>query len=228
VNQLASSKSIRRAQAIHIVIAAVGFAPVTALAASIFGDAELQTTVAVLVLPCITALAELMWLKPSYRTIAISGFIFGLVAVTVYDLFRLPFILSGLWPDFIPRIGTWLINDGNPHPLVGYLYRYIGDGGGMGMGFVALYPFLKRLTANSVMCGLVYGIGIWCGLIATVLIAPHGQEYLFRITPLSLTLSLSGHLVYGGTLGILIGSARVRTLMRVQTELQPETLEAPG
>lgn len=205
-----------------------GFAPVTALAAALFGDAELQTTVAVLVLPCVTALAELMWLKPRYRTIAISGFIFGLVAVAMYDLFRLPFILTGVWSDFIPRIGTWLINDGNPHPVVGYLYRYIGDGGGLGMGFVALYPFLKRLTGNSVIGGLVYGIGIWCGLIATLLIAPHGQEDLFRITPLSLTLSLSGHLVYGGTLGILIGSARARTLMRIQTEWQPATLKAPG
>jgi hypothetical protein len=187
----------------------------------------LQTTVAVLVLPCVTALAELMWLKPGYRTIAISGFIFGLVAVTLYDLFRLPFILAGLWPDFIPHIGTWLINDGNPHPVVGYLYRYIGDGGGLGMGFVALYPFLKQLTGNSVIGGLVYGVGIWCGLIATLLVAPHGQEYLFRITPLSLTLSLSGHLVYGGVLGILIGSVRARALMRIQTEWRPAIEPVP-
>lgn len=220
-NHLVSVKRLRRAQAIRIVIAAVGFAPVTALAAAVFGDAELQTTVLVLVLPCVTALAELVWLKPHYRTIALSGFIFGLVAVTTYDLFRLPFILTGLWPDFIPRIGTWLINDGHAHPVVGYLYRYIGDGGGMGMGFVALYPFLRRLSDNSVLCGLIYGIGIWCGLIATVVIAPHGQDYLFRITPLSLTLSLSGHLVYGGTLGILIGNARARAVTRVQTEWQP-------
>ena len=209
---------------IHLVIAAVGFAPVTALAAALCGDAELQTTVAVLVLPCVAALAELMWLKPNYRTIALSGFIFGLIAVTLYDLFRLPFILSGVWPDFIPRIGTWLINDGNPHPIVGYLYRYIGDGGGLGMGFVALYPFLKRVSKNSVIVGLVYGVAIWCGLIATLLIAPNGQTDLFRITPLSLTLSLSGHLVYGGVLGILIGNARVRALARVETDLRPEAL----
>lgn len=203
------------------MVAAVGFAPVTALAASVFGDAELQTTVFVLVLPCVAALAELVWLKPHYRTIALSGFIFGLIAVTVYDLFRLPFILAGIWPDFIPRIGTWLINDGHAHPVVGYLYRYIGDGGGMGMGFVALYPFLRRLSGNSVLCGIIYGVAIWSGLIATVVLSPHGQEYLFPITPVTLILSLSGHLVYGGVLGILIGDARVRTLARVRTEWQP-------
>ena len=216
---------MQRSQTIRLVIAAVGFAPVTALAASVVGDAELYTTAAVLVLPCLAALAELMWLKPSYRTIVLSGFIFGLVAVTIYDLFRLPFILTGIWPDFIPKIGMWLINDGKPHPIVGYLYRYIGDGGGMGMAFVALYPFLRRLSANSFVCGIVYGIGIWAGLIATVLIAHHGQEYLFRITALSLTLSLAGHLIYGGVLGLLIGNERARHLLRVETEWQPAALE---
>lgn len=179
-----------------------------------------------LVLPCLSALAELLWLKPTTRSIALSGFVFGLVAVTIYDLFRLPFIVVGLWPDFIPKIGMWLINDGRPHPIVGYLYRYIGDGGGLGMGFVALYPLLKRLFANSVLAGLVYGVGIWSGLIATLLIAPHGQEEMFRITPLSLTLSLAGHLVYGGVLGLLIGSARARAAFRVDPVLRPAVAEA--
>ena len=212
--EAAPDRGISRGRAIRFLIAAVGFAPVTALAAAIFlGDESLPTTVLVLVLPGATALAELLWLKPHYRTIAFSGFVFGLIAVTLYDLFRLPFILAGLWQDFIPRIGMWLIPGGHPHPIVGYIYRYVGDGGGMGMGYVALYPLLRRLFRQNVVSGVAYGVFIWCGLIATLILAPRGQEMLFRLTPLSVTLSLCGHLVYGATLGLLIGSDRASALV---------------
>jgi hypothetical protein len=204
---------VRRDVAIRIVIAAVGFAPVTALAAAIFlGEESLATTVLALVLPAAAVLAELLWLKPNYRTIAISGFAFGLVAVTVYDLFRLPFMLAGVWPDFIPRIGFWLTGDASAPPVLGYLYRYIGDGGGMGMGFVAIYPILHRLVPKPFLAGVLYGVGIWCGLIATLIFAPRAHVMLFPLTPLTFTLSLSGHLVYGAVLGLLIGSQRARSL----------------
>jgi hypothetical protein len=208
-----SVRSVRRDIAIRLVIAAVGFAPVTALAAAIFlSDESLATTVLVLVLPGAAVLVELLWLKPNYRTIAVSGFAFGLVAVTVYDLFRLPFMLAGIWPDFIPRIGVWLTGDAHAPPLIGYLYRYIGDGGGMGMGFVAIYPLLHRLVAKPIFAGLLYGVGIWCGLIATLVLAPHAPVMLFPLTPLTFTLSLSGHIVYGAVLGVLMGSSRARSL----------------
>lgn len=215
-------RSVRRDIGIRFVIAAVGFAPVTALAAAIFlGEESLATTVLALVLPGAAVLAELLWLKPNYRTIAASGFVFGLIAVTVYDLFRLPFMLAGLWPDFIPRIGIWLTGDAHAHPVIGYLYRYIGDGGGMGMGFVAIYPILHRLVAKPILAGLVYGIGIWCGLIATLVFGPHAQTMLFALTPLSFTLSLCGHVVYGAVLGALMSSARARSLTRAGPPHQP-------
>lgn len=208
-------RSVHRDIAIRIVIAAVGFAPVTALAAAIFlGEESLATTVLALVLPGVAVLAELLWLKPNYRTIAVSGFVFGLIAVTVYDLFRLPFLLAGLWPDFIPRIGIWLTGDAHAPPIVGYLYRYIGDGGGMGMGFAAIYPILHRLVAKPMLAGIVYGVGIWGSLIATLDFAPRAHVMLFALTPLTFTLSLSGHLVYGAVLGALMGSERARSLTR--------------
>jgi len=153
-----------------------------------------------------------LWLKPQYRTIAISGFIFGLIAVTIYDAFRVPFILTGVWGDFIPKIGIWLVGDHKAHPLVGYLYRYIGDGGGMGIAYVAIYPLLIRIFAKPIASGLAYGVFIWCGLMATIALAPHGAEELFPLTPVNVTLSLTGHLIYGGVLGALMGNARARAL----------------
>jgi len=203
----ARRRSTRRDLAIRCVIAAIGFAPISALAAAIFfGEESFVTTVTVLVLPGVAVLAELVWLKPNYRSIAISGFVFGLIAVTVYDLFRLPFALAGLWHDFIPRLGYWLIGDHMAHPAIGYLYRYIGDGGGMGMAFVAIYPLLRKLGANTVLNGIIYGVAIWLCLIATLIVAPRGQVMLFKLTPLSFTLSLCGHLIYGAVLGLLMRS----------------------
>jgi hypothetical protein len=225
----ARHRSTRRDLAIRVVIAAVGFAPISALAVAIFfGEESFVTTVTVLVLPGVAVLAELMWLKPNYRSIALSGFVFGLMAVTVYDLFRFPFALAGLWPDFIPRLGYWLIGDHMAHPAIGYLYRYIGDGGGMGMAFVAIYPLLRRLNANPIVNGVAYGIAIWLCLIGTLIVAPHGQEMLFKLTPLSFTLSLCGHLVYGAVLGTLMRSARARALTHAGPPSAAETVSTAG
>jgi hypothetical protein len=179
-----------------------------------------------MVLPAAVALAELLWLKRAYRAIAVTGFVFGLIAVALYDLFRVPFIMAGIWGDFIPSIGTWLVPDGNPHPIIGYLYRYIGDGGGMGMGFVALYPLLRRMIGNPILCGIGYGIFIWGGLLATLFLAPRGQELLFHATPLILTLSGTGHVIYGAVLGALMkrASAPALTGMVRQEDLAVSTL----
>lgn len=49
---------------------------------------------------------------------------------------RAIFILTGAWGDFIPKIGMWLLNTHQPDWLIGYLWRYIGDGGFMALAFV--------------------------------------------------------------------------------------------
>lgn len=49
--------------------------------------------------------------------------------------------------------------------------------------------------------GVVYGIAIWLCLLATLILTPHGQGWLFPLTPLTALLSLAGHLIYGGVLG---------------------------
>lgn len=186
-----------------LAIAAAGFAPITALSVAVFGIAQLPLAALALIPPAIVVLVAVLVFSPQYREASLRGFVFGLVAVTAYDAFRLPFMVSGIWHDFIPRIGMWLLGDGRLHPIVGYAYRYIGDGGGMGLTFAVLYPLISPRRLGAVVAGVVYGVMIWACLMGTLLLAPHGQEMMFVLTPLSTTLSLGGHLIYGGVLGFL-------------------------
>ena len=115
---------------------------------------------------------------------------------------RVPFIIAGVWGDFIPKINMWLFNTSHPNWVVGYVWRYLGDGGFMGMAFTVGYGVLKP-RVNSRLAGLAFGIAIWGCLVLTLLLAPHGQEMLFKLTLTTLSLSLLGHIIYGLALGIL-------------------------
>ncbi|MBL4705752.1 MAG: hypothetical protein JKY54_14600, partial [Flavobacteriales bacterium] len=67
------------------------------------------------------------------------GWLAGIVAVLMYDISRIPFIYMG-WEDFIPGLGGW-ITGSDENFTVGYLWRYLGNGAGLGLGFAALSHF---------------------------------------------------------------------------------------
>ena len=73
------------------------------------------------------------------------GFIAGIISVFLYDLSRVPYILGG-WSDFIPKIGGWVTNTNEKNALLGYTWRYIGNGGGMGIAFFIL---MAQLNTNK-------------------------------------------------------------------------------
>jgi hypothetical protein len=101
-----------------------------------------------------------------------------------------------MWRDFIPLIGRMALNMPDASPLWGYLWRYLGNGGAMGMTFM-------MLRWRGVGPGMLYGTAIcWC-LFGTLLWAPDAQEVLFRLTPISAMGALLGHLIYGAVLGEL-------------------------
>jgi hypothetical protein len=199
--------------AIRLCFLTAGFSPITALAVMIFGLAPLPVAVLSLIVPSAAVAVFLALRFREYGRLAWHGFLAGIAAVFCYDLFRMPFVLTGVWPDFIPRISIWLLGVSQPIPAVGYLYRYIGDGGGMAMAFALCYP-LVRGRVQPVRGALAFGLAVWSCLMATLLIAPHGQELLFRLTPLTLALSLAGHLIYGSTIGLMLRTRypRARTL----------------
>src|SRR5437667_9710574 len=115
---------------------------------------------------------------------------------------RFAAIELGLWGDFIPRIGMWLLHPDKPEWLIGYIWRYIGDGGFMGTAFVVGYFSLKpKLDVR--IAALSFGLAIWVCLVGTILLAPHGVDMLFQLTPVTLGLSLLGHIIYGLSIGIL-------------------------
>jgi hypothetical protein len=189
----------------------IGMAPIGALAAAVFGIFTLKVGAIMLVLPAFLAAILLAWIDPTFGKIALRGFLIGVIAVTVYDGVRFVFIYAGLWGDFIPKIGGWLLGRPEPNWILGYLYRYIGDGGGMGMAFVILYSLRSTPMDNrkTVLLSTGWGIFVWICLLATLIFAPTGQEMLFPLTPTTLALSLLGHLVYGSVIGgVIVASSK--------------------
>ncbi len=142
----------------------------------------------------------------------------------MYDLIRIPFIFAG-WADFIPHIGDWLLSRSNTNPLVGYLWRYVGNGGGIGISFALLLQLLPSKT-NYTLHGLLYGLFIFLSLIFTILITPNDGIVMFKITTLTFSGSLLGHIVYGFTLGYLFSTKKDASFYNFHfiKPLKPKTL----
>ena len=185
----------------RFAIFGIGFSPITSLALSAFNLIPLHISGPLIVLPSIMGAFILGAIYPQYSRMMMRGFTIGLAAVFLYDLTcRFPFISAGVWPDFIPKIGGYLLNREDVHWSIGYLWRYIGNGGGMGLAFYAIYPFFSK-KVRPLNAGIIYGMIIFCCLLATIYLSPSGRTYLFAPTFLTAYLGLLGHLVYGFTLG---------------------------
>jgi len=151
-------------------------------------------------------------LSPRQGWYALEGLAAGLIAVLVYDLVRWTFVGFGWWGDFIPNIGGWLNGTGRPDWLLGYAFRWLGDGGGMGIAFMVAARSLVSRPARraAVALGIAYGLAIWTCLLITLIVSPEGQTLLFPLTGVTLLLSWLGHVVYGAVLGTVLGLAGTR------------------
>jgi hypothetical protein len=188
---------------IGVAYFAIGFSPITALALAIIGVLPLSVGTLLIILPATLLGIGLSLGFPVYGKLALKGLLIGLIAVFLYDCMRVPFILAGVWGDFIPKINMMLFNTSQPNWVVGYIWRYVGDGGYMGMAFTVAYCTLKP-RVDSRIAGVGFGLAIWVCLLGTLMIAPHGQEMMFKLTLTTLSLSLVGHLIYGISLGMLL------------------------
>jgi hypothetical protein len=172
-------------------------------------------------LPLLEALLVLVIARPDRSDrVILAGFLWGLLACAGYDAFRLPTIyIFHLWKDFFGAVGAWAVGD-HSNFLVGYIWRYVGDGGGIA---VAFFVIAATLGAGAWPRRRVIGFAIayavcpvWTGLVLTDLIAPSGQA-LFPISVATLTCSLVGHLIYGAILGVgYWASRRLETLWPVR------------
>lgn len=186
---------------IRFTIFVIGFAPITSLSLSTFNLIPLYISGPCVVLPAILGAFILAAVFPQYRQTMVRGFMAGLAAVFLYDLTsRFPFIAAGVWPDFIPKIGGYLLHRENVNWSIGYLWRYLGNGGGMGLAFFAIYPLIS-MRVKPLRAGLIYGLAIFICLLATIYLSPSGRLYLFTPTLITGSLGVLGHIVYGSILG---------------------------
>ncbi len=217
---------------LHLVLAAV---PLLAISAQVFGLFSMRSATALIVIPLavLVILISVFAFRASDRII-VSGFLWGVVACVVYDAFRLDTVyMLGWWDDFIPRMGSW-ITGGEPGSwagaVVGYGWRYIGDGGGIGITFFVLavaFGLGRRTRTDAVLAAVAFAVfPVWTGLIATVAFAPRGQEMMFPLTVTTVTLSLIGHLIFGVVLGLGFWRARAVQHLWPWPPIGRETLSA--
>lgn len=124
----------------------------------------------------------------------------GILAVFLFDLVRWPFVMAGSY-DYIPQIGSWIL-DGQAEWWTGYAWRYLGNGGGLGIAFVMLYQlFFSKLC--SIKAGIAFGLSLFIGLLAILYVAPQGTDLMFNYQSWSCFSCGAGHIIYGGSLGFL-------------------------
>jgi hypothetical protein len=181
--------------------ALAGLLPVSSIALHCAGIISIVNCLFFLVIPAFVLAFITSSINTRILKLAMLGWISGIVAVALYDLSRIPFILAG-WTDFIPHISHWL-SPGNDHPyLIGYTWRYAGNGGGLGIVFFLLadhFGWRKYIVSSGVTFGLI----VFTCLVALLVIFPDAQNMMFRITPVSFFGGLTGHIVYGYVLGAL-------------------------
>jgi hypothetical protein len=179
---------------------AAGALPVLSIALHAFGFIHMKDSAPFLVLPVVLMATALALKKVPETPAVIRGLLGGLVGVALYDAARIPFVIMGIWPDFIPQMGAWIYGGDGTNMALGYFWRWLGDGGGMGLVF-GLGCGLIHWNRHLVITGVAYGIFIWSGLLGTIYFSAYGATVLFPITPVNFVASLIGHLIYGSALG---------------------------
>ncbi len=194
--------------AAHLLLASL---PLLAISAHVFGVVSMRTSAGLVVLPLCVVVAMMIICGPHVMDRVLRrGLVWGVVACLVYDAFRLDTVyLLGWWGDFIPSMGTWITGNAADRwtgAVVGYVWRFVGDGGGIGVVFFAVAATLgtqhwsRRTVVGAATAFAV--VPVWTGLILTVALAPAGERLLFPLTPTTVVLSLTGHLIFGVVLGI--------------------------
>lgn len=197
----ALSIRLSRPQLSPLCFLTLGFLPVSSIVLHCLGILSLPLCLSLLIFPLLgLSLCSGFFNRETVR-IAWKGWLAGIIAVTFYDLSRLPFILAG-WGDFIPKIGAWLTETENPNVLIGYAWRYIGNGGGLGIAFFMLMHIFGG-KEHLLRYGITFGIFVFASLIVILSVFREAQEMMFRITPLTFAGSLTGHIIYGLTLGLM-------------------------
>jgi hypothetical protein len=183
--------------------------PILAIPADVSGLVS-QGTSSVAVIVLLAVLGTLVVFAPHRIDMIVGrGLIAGMVATIVYDGARLFAVhVLGLMGDFIPVMGSFVTGepDTTGAAAVGYVWRYIGDGGGLGVAFfvVAYAVGIDRWNnVYAVLASVAFAVfPTWAGLMATVALLPRGEQMMFDLNPATFTITLVGHLIFGLFLGL--------------------------
>jgi hypothetical protein len=183
--------------------------PILAISVEVFGLFP-QSALTMVAITLVAVLATLIAFAPHKIDMIVGrGLIAGMVACIVYDGARLFAVhVLGLMGDFIPVMGSFVTGEPDTagSAAVGYVYRYLGDAGGLGVAFfvVAFAIGIDRWkNVNAVLAAVAFSVfPTWTGLIATVALSPHGEERMFPLNTATVIITLVGHLIFGLFLGL--------------------------
>lgn len=196
----------QREVCVRLALAAAGVMPVSLIAATAFGISDLRTLATRVLVPTAVAAALVARSHPGFRRACLVAVIAGPIATLLYDAFRFAFLAAGLMQgDPIPHIGDALRLE--PAWVVGYAWRYLGNGTGLALAFVVL-------GLRGWRAGLGYGLAVCAGLLLTLAVSPYGQEMLFTLSPASVVMATGGHAIYGIVLGAVAELGRVDVAVR--------------
>jgi hypothetical protein len=177
----------------RLSLAVTGFLPVTLIALTAFGVADLRVLAVTLLVPALALQVGRRALRGPSSVPVLAALAAGIVATCLYDGSRFLFLWSGLMHgDPIPHIGVAL----HLHPAVvfGYLWRYLGNGAGLAVAFTSL-------GLRGVRAGIAFGLFVCGGLLLTLAVSPFGQLMLFPLNLTTIVMATSGHVIYGAVLG---------------------------
>jgi hypothetical protein len=175
---------------------AFGFAAITSLGVALTGALPLPYGFHYAVIPAYALMALIGLRYPAWGKRALIGLVAGMIATGIYDILRIGLMFAGLWGDPIPSIGQLALNNPDTPWYWGYVWRFVGNGGGMGVAF-AMLPW------RGVRLGIAYGSSICLGLVGLLYFWPESQQHFFALTPLTAAGGMAGHWVYGAVLGWL-------------------------
>ncbi|WP_333895081.1 hypothetical protein [Mycolicibacterium gadium] len=183
--------------------------PILAISVEVFGLLP-QSGITLVTISLVALLATLIAFTPHRIDMIVGrGLIAGMVACIVYDAARLFAVhVLGLMGDFIPVMGSFVTGEPDTagSAAVGYVYRYLGDAGGLGVAFfVVAYAIGIDRWKNvyAVLAAIAFGVfPTWAGLMATVALSPNGEERMFPLNTATMIITLLGHIIFGLFLGL--------------------------
>jgi hypothetical protein len=180
----------------RVIFLALGYASIGPLAAAYSEVLPLPYGARLILLPAVLLSILVGFRHKEWGRRALVGWLAGVAATGIYDVLRLSLYKFGYWDDPIPGIGRLMLDNPNAPAIWGYVWRFGGNGAGMGMAF-AMLPW------RGVRSGIAYGTSICFGLFAVLALAPVAQQHFFPLNLKTAIGALAGHWVYGAVLGYL-------------------------